>query len=53
MRTRKDEILEYIFAPIGILTLVGGLLFVGTMATRVSHQFLLKLTKQSLNKHNL
>ncbi len=33
MRTRKDEILEYIFAPIGILTLVGGLLFVGTMAT--------------------
>ncbi len=33
MRTRRDEIMEKIFAPIGVLLVVGGLLFVGTMAT--------------------
>ena len=33
MRTRKDVILESIFAPLGVLLVVGGLLFVGTMAT--------------------
>ena len=33
MRTRKDVILESIFAPLGILLVVGGMLFVGTMAT--------------------
>jgi hypothetical protein len=33
MRTRKDVILESIFAPLGVLMVVGGLLFVGTMAT--------------------
>lgn len=33
MRTRRDEIMEKIFAPIGVLLVIGGLLFVGTMAT--------------------
>lgn len=33
MRTRRDEIMEKIFAPIGVLLVVGGLMFVGTMAT--------------------
>jgi hypothetical protein len=33
MRTRKDAILESIFAPLGVIMVVGGLLFVGTMAT--------------------
>lgn len=33
MRTRKDVILESIFAPLGVIMVVGGLLFVGTMAT--------------------
>lgn len=33
MRTRKDVILESIFAPIGIIMVIGGMLFVGTMAT--------------------
>ena len=33
MRTRKDVILESIFAPLGVLMVIGGLLFVGTMAT--------------------
>lgn len=33
MRTRRDELMEKIFAPIGVLLVVGGLLFVGTMAT--------------------
>jgi len=33
MRTRTDVILENIFAPLGILMVVAGLLFVGTMAT--------------------
>lgn len=33
MRTRTDAILEYIFAPLGLLMVVAGLLFVGTMAT--------------------
>lgn len=33
MRTRKDEILELVFAPIGFAMLVFGLLFVGGMAT--------------------
>jgi len=33
MRTRRDEIMEKIFAPIGVLLVVGGLLLVGTMAT--------------------
>ena len=33
MRARKDVILESIFAPLGILLVVGGMLFVGTMAT--------------------
>jgi len=33
MRTRKDVILESIFAPLGVLLVVGGMLFVGTMAT--------------------
>jgi len=33
MRTRKDVILESIFAPLGIIIVVGGLLVVGTMAT--------------------
>ena len=33
MRTRKDAILEAIFAPLGIIMVIGGMLFVGTMAT--------------------
>jgi hypothetical protein len=33
MRTRKDVILESIFAPLGVLLVIGGMLFVGTMAT--------------------
>lgn len=33
MRTRKDAILETIFAPLGIIMVIGGMLFVGTMAT--------------------
>lgn len=33
MRTRKDEILELVFAPIGLVMVVCGLLFVGGMAT--------------------
>ena len=33
MRTRKDEILELIFAPLGLLFVVASLLFVGGMAT--------------------
>ena len=33
MRTRRDEILEIIFAPLGILIVVGSFLFLGTMAT--------------------
>jgi len=33
MRTRKDEILELIFAPLGLLFVVVSLLFVGGMAT--------------------
>ena len=33
MRTRRDEILESIFAPLGILLVIGCLVFVGTMAT--------------------
>ena len=33
MRTRKDAILEAIFAPLGIIMIIGGMLFVGTMAT--------------------
>ena len=33
MRTRRDEIMEKIFAPIGVLLVVGGMLLVGTMAT--------------------
>lgn len=33
MRTRKDEILELVFAPIGLIMVVCGLLFVGGMAT--------------------
>ena len=33
MRTKKDQILEYIFAPLGIIMVIGGMLFVGTMAT--------------------
>jgi len=33
MRTRKDVILENIFAPIGLLMVIGGMLLVGTMAT--------------------
>ena len=33
MRTRKDEILEYIFAPLGLFIVVASLLFVGGMAT--------------------
>ena len=33
MRTRRDVILESIFAPLGLLMVVGGMLFVGTMAT--------------------
>lgn len=33
MRTRKDTILEYIFAPLSVIMVVGGLLLVGTMAT--------------------
>ena len=33
MRTRKDKILESIFAPVGILVTVASLMFVGTMAT--------------------
>ena len=33
MRTRKDTILEYIFGPLGVIMVVGGLLLVGTMAT--------------------
>ena len=33
MRTRRDEIMEKIFAPIGVLLVVGGMLAVGTLAT--------------------
>ena len=33
MRTKRDVILESIFAPLGLLMVVGGMLFVGTMAT--------------------
>jgi len=33
MRTRKDEILESIFAPAGVLLVIASLMFVGTMAT--------------------
>ncbi len=33
MRTRRDEIMEKIFAPIGVLLVVGSLLAVGTLAT--------------------
>ena len=33
MRTKRDEILELIFAPIGLVMVVCGLLFVGGMAT--------------------
>jgi len=33
MRTRRDVILENIFAPLGILVVIASLLFVGTMAT--------------------
>ena len=33
MRTRKDEILELIFAPLGLIFVVASLLFVGGMAT--------------------
>lgn len=33
MRTRKDEILELIFAPLGLFIVVASLLFVGGMAT--------------------
>lgn len=33
MRTRRDEILELIFAPVGLLVVIGSLLLVGTMAT--------------------
>ena len=33
MRTRRDEILELIFAPIGLLVVIGSLLLVGGMAT--------------------
>jgi len=33
MRTRRDEIMEKIFAPIGVLLVVGSMLLVGTMAT--------------------
>jgi len=33
MRTRRDVILENIFAPLGILVVIVSLLFVGTMAT--------------------
>ena len=33
MRTRRDEILEIIFAPLGIILVVGGMLAVGTLAT--------------------
>ena len=33
MRTKKDVILESIFAPLGVVLVVGGMLFVGTMAT--------------------
>jgi hypothetical protein len=33
MRTRKDEILELIFAPLGILVVIGGMVLVGTLAT--------------------
>lgn len=33
MRTRRDEILEMIFAPLGILIVIGFFLFLGTMAT--------------------
>ena len=36
MRTRRDEILELIFAPLGLLFVVVGLLFVGGMATSCS-----------------
>ena len=33
MRTRKDVVLENIFAPLGVLVVIAGMLFVGTMAT--------------------
>ena len=33
MRTRRDEILEIIFAPLGILLVIGFFLFLGSMAT--------------------
>lgn len=33
MRTRRDEIMEKIFAPLGVLLVVGGMLAVGTLAT--------------------
>jgi len=36
MRTRRDEILELIFAPLGLLFVVVGLLFVGGFATSCS-----------------
>ena len=36
MRTRRDEILELIFAPLGLLFVVFGLLFVGGFATSCS-----------------
>lgn len=36
MRTRRDVILENIFAPLGLLFVVIGLLFVGGMATSCS-----------------
>ena len=36
MRTRRDEILELIFAPLGLLFVVFGMLFVGGFATSCS-----------------
>ena len=33
MRTRRDEILELVFAPVGLLVVIGSLLLVGGMAT--------------------
>jgi len=33
MRTRRDELMEKIFAPIGVLLVVGSMMVVGTMAT--------------------
>ena len=33
MRTRRDEILELVFAPVGLLVVIGSLLLIGGMAT--------------------